>query len=256
MSAMHSPPSPTPANKQRGIALFIVMIFVMLSMLLALWASRSSIFNEMVVGNDADYQRAFEAAQAMLQDAELDIRGEKSNGKPCTSIQCRKNRPNPSGDILKFPTSVAEREKLLDKLESAPQRCLQGLCARLTTWSQSDIDSRMGKNIGARYGEYTGAERTGHNNPLLNWINFSDVDKGSINIENTPAWYWIEILPYVDEKPAGLIVEQGSEEWMPILGKDRTAYRVTAIAHGRKPNTQVILQQVYIRRYHSGGNPL
>lgn len=27
----------------------------------------------MVVGNDADYQRAFEAAQSLIQDAELDI---------------------------------------------------------------------------------------------------------------------------------------------------------------------------------------
>ncbi len=45
----------------------------MLSMLLALWASRTAIFNEMVVGNDADYQRAFEAAQSLIQDAELDI---------------------------------------------------------------------------------------------------------------------------------------------------------------------------------------
>jgi Tfp pilus assembly protein PilX len=37
---------------------------------------RTSLFNELIVGNDADYQRAFEAAQAILQDAELDIRGE------------------------------------------------------------------------------------------------------------------------------------------------------------------------------------
>ena len=41
---------------QRGVALFIVIVFVLLSMLLALWASRTSMFNELVVGNDADYQ--------------------------------------------------------------------------------------------------------------------------------------------------------------------------------------------------------
>ena len=64
---------------QRGIALFVVIIFVMLSMLLALWASRTAIFNEMVVGNDADYQRAFEAAQSLIQDAELDIQRFEDN---------------------------------------------------------------------------------------------------------------------------------------------------------------------------------
>ena len=62
---MHSPSStarPAAPHRERGIALFVVIVFVMLSMLLALWASRTAIFNEMVVGNDADYQRAFEAA--------------------------------------------------------------------------------------------------------------------------------------------------------------------------------------------------
>lgn len=68
---------------QNGVALFTVIVFIMLSMLLALWASRTSLFNEMVVSNDADYQRAFEAAQALLQDAELDIRGENPDGSMC-----------------------------------------------------------------------------------------------------------------------------------------------------------------------------
>ena len=48
---------------------------VMLSMLLALWGSRTALFNELIVGNDADYQRTFEAAQALIQDAEFDIQG-------------------------------------------------------------------------------------------------------------------------------------------------------------------------------------
>lgn len=76
-------------TRQRGAALFVVIVFVMLSMLLALWASRTSLFNEMLVGNDADYQRAFEAAQALLQDAELDIRGENADGSVCTAANCR-----------------------------------------------------------------------------------------------------------------------------------------------------------------------
>ena len=42
-------------RRQRGVALFVVLVFVLLSMLLALWATRTSLFNEMVVGNDADY---------------------------------------------------------------------------------------------------------------------------------------------------------------------------------------------------------
>ena len=70
--------------KQQGIALYVVIVLVLLSMLLALWAARSSLFNELLLGNDADYQRTFEAAQAMLQDAEFDIRGTKADGSICT----------------------------------------------------------------------------------------------------------------------------------------------------------------------------
>ena len=51
-------------HHQRGISFFVVIVLVMLSMLLALWGARTSLFSEMIVGNDADYQRAFEAAQA------------------------------------------------------------------------------------------------------------------------------------------------------------------------------------------------
>ena len=55
---LHSP-NPAPLSQQRGVALFIVLVFVMMGMLLALWASRTALFNEMVVGNDSYYQRAF-----------------------------------------------------------------------------------------------------------------------------------------------------------------------------------------------------
>ena len=76
-------------RRQRGVSLFIVIVFVMMSMLLALWGARTSLFNEIIVGNDADYQRAFEAAQALIQDAEFDIRGERAG---CA------NRSAPAGE--------------------------------------------------------------------------------------------------------------------------------------------------------------
>ena len=58
---------------QQGIALYVIIVLVLLSMLLALWASRTALFNELIVGNNADYQRAYEAAEAMLEDAKNDI---------------------------------------------------------------------------------------------------------------------------------------------------------------------------------------
>ena len=94
---------------QKGVSLFVVIVFVMLSMLLALWASRTSLFNEMLVGNDADYQRAFEAAQALLQDAELDIRGETADGTVCAAATCRDKQ----GSAPKIPLETQEVTALL-----------------------------------------------------------------------------------------------------------------------------------------------
>ena len=121
----HGQPLPPVAVRQRGVALFVVIVFVMLSMLLALWASRTSLFNEMVVGNDADYQRAFEAAQALLQDAELDIRGEMADGNLCSAPPCRAY-----SSALQFPGDTNEINPLITVLESKATRCQDGLCAR------------------------------------------------------------------------------------------------------------------------------
>ena len=118
---MHSPSStarPAAPHRERGIALFVVIVFVMLSMLLALWASRTAIFNEMVVGNDADYQRAFEAAQSLIQDAELDIRS--TGGVTLASFdQYDSTTPSESKELSPFgyaPFSAGEHTVLIADL--------------------------------------------------------------------------------------------------------------------------------------------
>ena len=59
-------------KKQVGSALYIVMVMLLAASLLAIWAARGALFQEWLAGNDADYQRAFEAAQLLMQDAEMD----------------------------------------------------------------------------------------------------------------------------------------------------------------------------------------
>ncbi len=107
------------AQRQKGVALFIVVVLVMLSMLLALWASRSALFNEMFVGNDADYQRALEAAQALLQDAELDIRGEQASGAACAASSSQPSVCRSGAGIAQFPRETGEVGLLLASLAEA-----------------------------------------------------------------------------------------------------------------------------------------
>uniref|UniRef100_UPI003F843149 pilus assembly PilX family protein n=1 Tax=Alicycliphilus soli TaxID=3228789 RepID=UPI003F843149 len=233
-------------HRQRGVALFVVIVFVMLSMLLALWASRTSLFNEMVVGNDADYQRAFEAAQALLQDAELDIRNQKSDGSPCagTGDVCR------AGIGEQIPLEAKDVGPLLASLEAHASKCSKGLCLKRVGkqdfWNNSDASEGVtlaqmaDAAVGARYGQFTGAgtgDSTNPINPILQWDS------------NTPAtqggWYWIEVLPYDESAKTAALIVDAPNNYLPLNLTPSVVYRITALAYGRKQGTLVVLQQTY-----------
>lgn len=242
-------------RQQRGVALFVVIVFVMLSMLLALWASRTSLFNEMIVGNDADYQRAFEAAQALLQDAELDIRGEHPNGSACAGANCRNN----IGTALKVPLDAQEVTPLLADMDLETTKCKDGLClkraGRQDFWNTSSsttlqpgevkLEDMIKPNVGARFGQYSGATQgsiSSPANPILQWDNATPNTQG--------GWYWVEVLKYDESsKNSGVIVGGSNTDHLLRLNlKPNLAYRITALAFGRKPGTMAVLQQTYVRQ--------
>lgn len=258
-------------KKQKGISLFVVIIFVMLSMLLALWASRTSLFNELIISNDADYQRAFEAAQAILQDAELDIRGENSNGSFCSPSSadediCRRTTAE------KFPLETQELGTLLAHLSdvSNAPRCKNGICAKRADigslkdsqdfWNNTDatkgitlaqmtgVVTGTTTPVGARYGQFTGAGLGDDDNPASPILR----DRSAAN---RGAWYWVEVLPY-DESNKNSEIFVASSSTGAVASKNilslnltpNIVYRITALAYGRKPNTMVVLQQTYARQ--------
>lgn len=243
--------------RQQGIALFVVIIFVMLSMLLALWASRTSIFNEMVVGNDADYQRAFEAAQSLIQDAELDIQRLEDP-----------NHRNSENDVLNALNNNNIVAFTLSRSESP--FCENGLCVkrrgRQDFWNNStdtteDDDPEVSlaqmtaAGIGARYGEFTGAsfnDPSNEDNPA-NLILKKRETAGDAADEG--GWYWIEVLKYADSDSvggAGLIVNDDptaapSADILDLRLNPSVVYRITAWARGLKPNSTAVIQQTYAR---------
>lgn len=252
---------------QRGVALLVVIVFAMLSALLALWASRTALFGEMVVGNDADYQRAFEAAQALLQDAELDIRGENADGTRCTPNTgddkiCRRNLTA----IDQIPQEGADVNKLLadlDALNPPSPKCRHGLCVKRSGpqdfWNNEDAakgptlaqmrgnygNSTPPVTVGARYGMFTGAKlgsATEPANPIL--AIRSPADQG--------GWYWIEVMPYDESaKNSGLIVGSAGASangYLALNVVPNVVYRITALAQGMKPGSTVVLQQTYVRQ--------
>ncbi|WP_393943339.1 pilus assembly PilX family protein [Comamonas sp. J-3] len=243
--------------RQKGITLIVVVVFVLLSMLLALWASRTAMYSELVVGNDVDYQRAYEAAQALVLDAEMDIRGKRADGKACalalpsgaSNDVCRR------GTTTKIPVETADLPAFLAMLSSKPARCVDGLCAkrvgRQDFWNttatvpssmqtgEKRLSELAANGIGARYGQYTGAQigdTSSPANPILQ-------DRSAAT---TGGWYWVEVLPYVDSK-AGLITNAASNQ-LELTGlAPHAVFRITAIAYGRKPGTLVVLEESYAR---------
>src|SRR3989344_2692369 len=215
---------------QRGISLFVVIVIVMLSALLAMWGSRTSLFNEMIVGNDADYQRALEAAQALIQDAEFDIRGERPDGTACVPAA---GKP----EVCRVPDAVVN--KVWIPTED------KGICLKRTGnqdfWNdKATLTALMVDGVGARYGQFTGAEAGSKSNPILK-LNQpgDDATKG--------GWYWIEILPYDNNAGnTGLITNGSNSLALNLLPS--IAYRITAVARGLKPSTQVVLQSTFVRQ--------
>lgn len=222
---------------QQGISLYIVIVIVLLSTLLALWSSRTSIFNEMIVGNDADYQRAYEAAQAMIQDAKTDI--QISNSLPeCIKKPSRICRSNDNTMTSMPDVSIST---LKTEIEGKDTKCLHGLCLKrmeaVDFWRNPTTMAAMTEaTVGARYGQYTGATSDSTIKPILANTN---PGKG--------AWYWIEVMKYLDEPAEDLT----SSKTTPSLNA-RLIYRITAIARGMKPSTQVVLQSIVAMESESG----
>ena len=238
---------PSTLRQQRGVSLFIVIVLIMLSMLLALWASRSSLFNEMIVGNDADYQRAYETAQALLQDAELDIRNERADGTSCVPVSGKPEvcRIPDAVNTVWIPTEDKEVGDLLAELDKATTKCVRGLCLKRTAeqdfWNdKTTLDALMADGVGARYGQFTGAQTGDASNSILKINKPGDDPKKG-------GWYWIEVMPYDSSAGNFELISNGSTN-MALNLIPNIVYRITAIAHGLKPSTQVVLQTTFVRQ--------
>lgn len=240
---------PPPYQRQKGIALFVVIVIVLMSTLFTLWASRSSLFNELVIGNDADYQRAFEAAQALVQDAEFDINGRKPNGDLCSDAPtpaapiCR--NPN-AGSLVWFPNQSQDIGEVLGALSETTTGCLDGICLKRSGsqdfWTdQATLDSMIAAGVAARYGQFTVTEKGTVNSKASNPIlNKTAAGEG--------GWYWIEVMPYTEGAGNRKVVGNAESTILELNLVPMIAYRITAIARGLKPNTQVVLQSTFVRQ--------
>lgn len=240
--------TPPLKRQQRGIALMVVMVILLLGTVLVLTTTRTTWLNETVVGNQSDYRRAYAAAEALMRDAENDVRGTLPGGG-----QINPNNPAfflGSGRRVGEPFFPFSPEEDLDNVIAAigvggAVPCRRGICvppneqalgnawwdnpatfAAMTAGAPGTADA-----IAATYGEFTGADPVAARNPLLT------------NAGNRGAWYWVEVLQYVKSgnvAPAGLPV--------PDVTKQPFFFRITVVVQGQKPGSRVVLRSLFTPR--------
>jgi len=204
---------------QRGFSLFVVMIMLLLSALLVIGGAGVASLLESASGNQREYQRAFEAAEAALQDAERDIRQlafdeTTQTYLPCSSLPTSPCRKAADGRV--FPDR--DTGSMTAYVAAGDNSCERGICffasrnsvaaatgsEAFRFWSKVAYQSSY-----ASYGQFTGA-RNPNANPAL-----------------ASARYWIEVIA----RPTSI---------QPL-------YRVTALSTGARVasdagGTRVLLQ--------------
>lgn len=130
-----------PRLKQRGISLVIVMIFLVILSVLGISAMQSSTFSSRIARNESDRNLAFQAAEAAMHDAELDVKNLKFDNSACVA------------------GSAGCRADLIYKGNGFDATCTSGLCDPLqfTTPVWEDKTKWTTSGASVSYGTYTGS---------------------------------------------------------------------------------------------------
>ena len=130
--------------RQGGFSLITTLILLVVVSMLGITASQMVLMSERTSRFDRDSQIAFQAAEAALVDAELDIQGPNLSGVQRMAIFESKNRVN---FTLGCGTST-----LLRGL------CAQALPPQKPVWYQVDFTDESANAKTVKFGEFTGRE--------------------------------------------------------------------------------------------------
>ncbi len=206
-----TPPAPSRAA-QRGFSLFSVLVMLLLSALLAIGGARMAQLLETTAGNQREHQRAFEAAEAALVDAQRDIQGFAFDASTQTYRRCVGPSPCRQAGVHRIHPDQTQAE-FTRYADDGLSSCKDGICyfegaasaasgtEAFEFWKREAYVHKF-----AKYGQFTGAP-TGGNPALAN------------------AGYWVEA----------------------IRRKGQPLYRITAFSTGTRTaskagGTRVLLQ--------------
>jgi type IV pilus assembly protein PilX len=198
---------------QRGIAVLICLLMLIMVMLLGVSAAQLSLQGEKAVRGERDRDVAFLAAEDALADAELDIQGgDDSDGAGGAGADA------PSGRGSAFGPDAGDAFAA-DCGGAAPGLRLRAQDGVPPVWQSVDLSGvEDGGACSVDYGAYTGAQ-------MLTGEGFLPFRKPRYVIER------MECRQPGDDASAG--------------AASRYCYRVTVMGFGAKPATEVVLQSVF-----------
>jgi type IV pilus assembly protein PilX len=201
---------------QSGVALAIVLIFLMLVSLLAVSAAQTGIQEQKAARNLRDRELAFQAAEAALQDAETDIQQAPDRPRSRSALFSRDSATG-------FPSSD---EPVCQRGDGNPWQglCRAPLMAEAPAWLDTDLAADA-QDVTVRFGRFTG----------------HTMQTGAGALPARPPRYQIELLR--DRQP-------GTNPQSP-----QYFYRVTAIGFGVDAKNQVVLQSFYRKADSNVGAP-
>ena len=192
-------------KRQRGASLIVSLLMLIVVLLLGISAAQLALQGEKASRNERDRMVAFQAAEAALMDAEMDIEGSPDAAASRSNLFSKDS-------ALGFP---AEGEP---GCYAGGGNSHLGLCRRAAdgatpVWQTVDFDEEGGASV--RYGTFTGQSFQTGQGPLP---------------AKLPR-YVIELMVYN---------KQGES-----AEKISYFYRITAIGFGPRDTTQIVLQTFY-----------
>lgn len=230
---------------QQGVSLFVVLIVLLLTLLLVLGSLKVAGFNETIVGNQSDAQRAYAAAEALLDAAQRDIR---ANGRACGLAECRFPRDPDEYELLRVRIGLdACGSGANDRgvcVPSAPEPATGDPVADYVF----NVD-RVGVSgnpqslaTGASYDAYAPAPGGGAASVFADasaGVGASAVD---LSLTGDRGRYWVEVFHY--NTLAGALAPTAD---IPVPdGTYPFVFRITARAVGLKPGTVSVLRTYYV----------
>lgn len=227
---MHCHPlnrQPAPAMRQQGIALVVVLVFLLALTAISLYGARQAVFGEKIARNVLDAQVAQQAAEAALRDAEADLA--MAEDKVPAGAFCLRTGMRP----------IAARLSMLVASDS----CLGGIC-QLTPDQYKAVTSAAP------------AEDAEHAPQGLPW--WSDAKGGRWNndFDTKPQAVNDKCDVFTGGVPLGTYtgvtriaeVSQQPEYLIEYIGvrNERPLFRITARGFGYSLATQAVVQSYFV----------